>query len=224
MEGGLSLTLVFVILTVISSYQAFGDPGLRAKLLFIPTKIKYQKEYYRLLSHGFIHADWMHLILNMFVLYMFGSIVEDVMVTYFGEMTGRLLYLLIYVLGLVAASLPDYVIHQDNYGYSALGASGTVSGIMLIYTFFNPWGGLCLFLLIPMPAIIASTLYLIYSSQMAKKGRDNIGHNAHFYGAIFGLVAIVAFSFALQPVAIDIAIELFFMGPDWSEYQCRPAF
>lgn len=188
----MSITLILVIVTGLISYQAFNDPGLKAKLLHRPVAEHRNKEYYRLLTHGFIHADFMHLGINMYVLYLFGEFVETKFVYTFGALQGRMVYLLMYLLTIVAASLPTHFKHKDNAYYSALGASGATSGIIFAFALFNPWNILLLFFIIPCPAIVAAVLYLVYSSWASKNAQDNIGHDAHFWGAVFGFVFTIA--------------------------------
>ncbi len=181
------ITLAIIILTIITSYQAFVNPETKYKLIFNANIIKERKEWYRFWSHGLIHADWIHLGLNMFVLYEFGRIIELAFKQYFGLM-GSAYYLLLYGLGLAAASLYSYFQHQNNYGYNALGASGAVSGIVFAFILLLPTQTLLLFMVIPMPAIVLGVLYLGYSHYMSQRGNDNIGHDAHFWGAVWGIV------------------------------------
>ena len=215
------VTLALLIVTIITSYQAMNNYELKYKLIFNAVDIQQKKEWYRFWSHGLIHADWIHLAVNMFVLYEFGHVVEmifnggykglamtshgvfpipnymNVNTFYnfdFGIM-GSLFYLLLYGLGLAAASLYSFFKHRHNYGYSALGASGAVSGIVFAYILFLPTQLLYLFGIVPMPAIVMGVAYLIYSHVMAKRGRDNVGHDAHFWGAVWGFV----FTAALRP-------------------------
>ena len=191
----MSITLIIIILTSLVSYQAFNDGNLKSRLLHRPYLEHHSKEYYRLLSHGFIHADMTHLIINMFVLYMFGEYVEETFSAIFGPIKGRVFYILLYILTIIAASLPTHAKHKDNSYYAALGASGATSGVLFAFILFNPWSTLYLFFVIPCPAIIAAILYLVYSSWASKNSKDNIGHDAHFYGAIFGFL----FTIALNP-------------------------
>lgn len=191
----MSITVIIIAITCLVSYQAFNDGNLKSKLLHRPYVEHHQKEYYRLLSHGFIHADMTHLLINMYVLYIFGEYVEQTFVTLFGGMKGRIFYILMYLLTIIAASLPTHMKHKDNSYYAALGASGATSGILFSFILFNPWTTLLLFFIIPCPAIFAAILYLVYSSWASKNSRDNIGHDAHFFGAIFGFL----FTIALNP-------------------------
>jgi membrane associated rhomboid family serine protease len=128
----------------------------------------------------------MHLAVNLFVLFGFGISVELAYKTLFGSMMGGVYYLLLYVLGLAASSIFDYFKHRNNYGYNAVGASGAVSSVLFAAILFSPTSILLLYGIIPIPAVIGGALYLGYSYYMGRKGTDNIGHDAHFWGAVWG--------------------------------------
>jgi len=168
----MSITLILIIVTGLISYQAFNDPGLKAKLLHRPVAEHRNKEYYRLLTHGFIHADFMHLGINMFVLYQFGEFVETMFVYTFGTLQGRMVYLLMYLTTIVAASLPTHFKHKDNAYYSALGASGATSGVIFAFALFKPWAMLGIFFIIPCPAIVAAVLYLVEKNKRSSQSLD----------------------------------------------------
>lgn len=209
-SASMSVTLILVIVTCLISYQATNNPSMLAQLVHSPYREKNNKEYYRMLTSGFIHSPrtWAHLAINMLVLYQFGEIVENVFVQFSGPMVGRINYLLLYLLTIVLASLPSYFRHQDNYGYSALGASGAVSGIMCIFALLLPWDILLLFFIIPCPAIIALVLYLVYSQWADRNQNDNIGHDAHFFGALIGgLIAILLYPQIVQIFLVSLVNE-----------------
>lgn len=185
------VTLITVVLTVFVSYRAFNNRGLLSQLLFHPNSIaqNFNANSYRFLTSGFVHRDWIHLLFNMFVFFEFGKLVEQSYVAYF-DVGGRTLYVLMYLAGIVAGSLPSYIRHRDNPGYAALGASGAVSGIVLAFIFFQPLAPLR-FLFFPffdIPAIVLGIGYLMYSSYMSRRGGDGVAHDAHLYGALFGFV------------------------------------
>lgn len=186
------ITYVILAITVFISYKAFEDYSLKRKFLFTPYLIKHNQEWYRMFSHGVIHADWTHLLLNAFVLYSFGTVVETMFFYEYGPTQGRINYLLLYVGGIVVSVLYSFAKHQDNPGYNALGASGAVSAVLYSSIIMNPNATLGLYMIIPIRAWIFGLLYLGYSHYMAKKGMDNIGHDAHIGGALFG-VAITIF-------------------------------
>jgi len=191
----ISVTQILVGLTVLISIGAFNNRELYGKLLHSPYVEVREKDYYRFLSSGFIHADWMHLGINMFVLWQFGGIVEAYYKNGFGPQMGGIYYLALYLGSIIFGALPSFYKHKDNPSYRAIGASGGVSGITFAYVVFLPWENIYLYALIGIPAIIAAILYLGYSSYAAKKNNDNIGHDAHFYGAVFGFI----FTLAINP-------------------------
>lgn len=216
----MSITLLLIALTSIISWRAFEDPELRAKMIFHPVTVKNRNEYYRFLTHGFIHADFQHLLFNMYALYIFGSTAEtlfadgfyyynsaggtEFMEPIFGGMLGRFMYLIFYLAAIAAASQVTFMRHQDNYGYSALGASGGVSAMMWPYIFYDPWNW---FIFPPLPAIILGPLYLWYSNRMDQRGGGRVGHNAHLWGAIFGLLFYVVILIFRQPELIQWFFE-----------------
>ena len=210
MGTGFSLTLIIVILTGLISFQAFGNVSMREKLLLHPRSIRKQGEYYRFLTHGFVHADWGHLLINMYVLYVFGEQIEYAFNVIFSPALGKMLYLTLYLGAIVLSSLPAYYKHKHNPYYGALGASGGTSAIVFAYIIFGPWNW---FAFPPLPAIILGIGYLWYSSYMGKRGMDNIGHDAHFWGAVFGFVFTMTMFSIFEPSEIDRFFELLLAGP-----------
>lgn len=183
------ITLIIVAVTVITSIRAFSDQSLLHRLIFAPEYMTRSREWYRFWSHGLIHADWTHLIFNMIALYSFGMMVEDVFEQFY-SMWGRLLYLGMYLLALPLSSVFDYVKHKNNSSYLALGASGAVSAVVFASILMAPTNEIYLFLIpLPIPAWIFGPLYLLFTVYMARSGQDHIAHDAHFWGAIFGLLS-----------------------------------
>ncbi len=180
------ITIVIIIITGGISFFAFQNNVLFDKLLFNPYLVKHKKQWYRLLSHSFVHGNWMHLLINMIVLFSFGQAIEY----YFPNKLDNTIfnYLLLYFGGVIISSLPSLNKHKNNYNYNAVGASGGVSAVIFATIFFAPWTPLYLFGLIKIPGIIFGILYLAYSHFMQKKSDDNIGHEAHFAGAIYGFI------------------------------------
>ncbi len=125
----ISITLLIIAFTVIVSMQAFGNYGILDKLRHHPVRESGMREYYRLLSSGFVHADWMHLIINMFVLYNFGEMIEAYVIHLFGAAKGRVIFLLLYLLNIVLANLPTAFRHRHDPGFSSIGASGEHRGV-----------------------------------------------------------------------------------------------
>ena len=182
------MTLFIVIITAIISFLGFTNHDLFSKLIFNPYRVSHNKEYYRLFTHALLHADWIHLIVNMFVLYQFGQVLETYLkiVPNIYHLPPSLVYLIMYVSAIVISSLTTLKKYRDAFFYNAVGASGAVSAVLFACIFFDPWAKLGVFLIIPVPGIIFGVLYLWYCSFMSKRSNDNINHDAHFLGALYG--------------------------------------
>jgi membrane associated rhomboid family serine protease len=195
----MSVNLLLIILTCLISIQAFNKPGFIAELSHYPMREARDKQYYRMFTAAFVHADLFHLFVNMFVLYGFGEYLESQFSLMYGGIFGPLGYLAFYMVIAGLANLPTYIKHKDNYHYRSIGASGATSGIVFAYILFEPTSMLGLYAIIPVPAIIFGILYLFYSSYASRKGMDNIDHDAHFYGALTGLLLMLM----LKPMLIQ---------------------
>jgi len=185
------MTIIIIGITVLISIAAFNYRELFTRLQFNAYQIYHRKEWYRLLTHGFLHANYTHLIVNMLVLFFFGTAAEQWLQTM--ELDGlirfhRLIFIMFYLLSIMFASAISLFRHKDNAWYNAVGASGAVSAVLFFNIFFNPWEKIYVYALIPVPGIILGAFYLIYSQYMSKKEVDNINHDAHFLGAVFGFV------------------------------------
>ncbi|MDG2518231.1 rhomboid family intramembrane serine protease [Lysobacter soli] len=177
------LTFALIAVTVLVSWLAFERPALLDRLILWPPAIDRKKQYDRLLTHGFIHADWSHLLFNMITLYFFGRLIERVM----AELVGPLGFVLFYLSAIVIAILPTYLRHRHDPTYRSLGASGAVSAVLFAFILLQPWSLIFVFFL-PMPAILYAVMYIGYSIYMDKRGGDNINHSAHISGAIYGVL------------------------------------
>ena len=206
----MSITVILVILTGVISFQAFSNISMQQQLLFHPVSIKERGQYYRFLTYGLVHGGWGHLLINMYVLYIFGEYTEPLYHYLFGPAMGRIAYLLFYLSAIVISSVPSYFQHQDNTLYRAVGASGATSAMVFAFVLLNPWQW---FLFPPLPAVIFGVGYLWYSSYMDKKGGDNIGHNAHFWGAVYGLFFTIASIMAMKPEMMNVILERLLAGP-----------
>lgn len=184
----MSYALIIVIITVLVSLAAFNNQELLNKLMLWPKKMDTPAEYYRFISCGFIHADYIHLFFNMFALYMFGEVVQG----YYSYIGNPYLFPIMYLTGIIASSLPSYAKHKNNSYYRSLGASGGVSAVLFAYVYFAPWQIIRIWF-VPIPGIIAAIGYLAYSAYMDKKGNDNVGHDAHFWGAVYGFLFTLLF-------------------------------
>ena len=157
------------------------------KLQFNASKVVHKNEYYRLFSHGFVHANWEHLIVNMIVLFSFGRAIEMYFEYGFGRMANAY-FLILYFGGMLVSNAYALYKHRNNYYYNAVGASGAVSAVLFAAIFFEPWNKIYFFGVLPIPGIVFAGLYLAYSYYMGRKQNDNVAHDAHFLGAVFGFV------------------------------------
>lgn len=201
----LSITLIIIIITVLVSISGFNNQKIIDDLIFYPPAITKHRQWYRFFTCGFIHADVPHLLFNMFSLYLFGGRLEydpepgrvDFM-DLFGD-NGKIYYLLMYILALFVCLLPTFVRHKNNYNYRSLGASGAVSAVIFASIILHPLDRLGFYFIPPViPAYIFGALYLIISTYMGKRSRDNINHSAHIWGALFGIAYLVVLAYILH--------------------------
>lgn len=198
------ITLGIIVVTVLVSMSAMQNPALFEKLLFQPFVIQLRKEWYRFFTHALIHGGTLHLLVNMYVLYLFGGAVEQAYAELDGAIPG-LAYLTLYVGGVVLSSLPGYFKHRDDPAYRAVGASGATSAVVFSFILLNPDTKLMLiFLPIPMAAWIFGALYLGYEWYMSRKGSGRIAHDAHYFGALYG----IGFTAILVPNAVSHFIRV----------------
>lgn len=187
----MSITVIIIIITVLISISAFSNAKIMNDLIFYPPAVTNNNQYYRFITCGFIHADYAHLIFNMFSFYMFGEFVEDGFNVIFGN-TGKILYLLLYALALIVSLLPTYFKNKNNQYYRSLGASGAVSAVIFAGIMLKPDLRMGLiFLPIMIPGFVFGPLYLLVSAWLDKKGNDNINHSAHIWGALFGVAFLI---------------------------------
>jgi membrane associated rhomboid family serine protease len=187
--GIASLTLI--IASVFISYKGIKDSLFFEKYKFNVDSISIDKEYFRFIYSGFLHADWMHLIFNMVSLFLFSSMLENQL--------GPLFFVFIYFISLVGGNLFALYIHRNLGDYSAIGASGAVSGIIFASIALYPGLGIG-FIILPLsiPSWIYGILFIAYSIYGIKTKRNNIGHEAHLGGAIIGLLTALI----IKPSAI----------------------
>ncbi|MFT3827839.1 MAG: rhomboid family intramembrane serine protease [Chitinophagaceae bacterium] len=187
----ITITLIIIIITVLVSISAFSNEKIMNDLIFYPPAVTYDKQWYRFFTCGFIHADFAHLIFNMYALYLFGSGVEKYFEYIFGA-KGRILYLLLYVTSLFVCLLPTYAKHKEDGYYRSLGASGAVSAVIFASILLDPVRGIgIIFIPIYIPGFIFGAIYLVGSSLLDKRGGGNINHSAHIWGALYGIAFLV---------------------------------
>lgn len=199
------ITYLIIGITVLLSVVCFGNRQLFERLSLRPYRVVEAREWYRLVTHGFVHADGMHLFVNMFTFWSFGQYIESA----FGFLGfGAWAFPVLYFGGMIAASIHDVVRHRRDAWYSSIGASGAVSAVLFCAIFFAPWEKILLFAAVPIPGILFGALYLVYCQYMARRGGDNINHNAHFYGAVFGFL----FPILLDPHLFRVFMHLLTRG------------
>jgi membrane associated rhomboid family serine protease len=184
----LSITLAIIAVTVLVSWRAFNDRALLERLILWPPALARKHQYERLLTHGFIHADWVHLAFNMITLFSFGRMLEGIL----AQWIGRGGFLLFYLSAIVIAILPTWLRHRNDANYSSLGASGGVSAVLFAFILFDPWSSLIIFPIpLPIPAFLFALLYVGYSIWMDRRGGGNVNHSAHLFGAAYGVLFVL---------------------------------
>ncbi len=183
---GLSTTIILIIVNAIFTYMGFQDQHLFEKYKFSVGGIN-RGEYYRMISGAFLHADWNHFFFNMLTLYFFGGYVES----YIGTTN----FLLVYFGGLLLGHYLAYHLHKNDDWYAAIGNSAAVNAVVFSAIALEPMMKLYLFFAIPIPGIIFAIGYLYYTSMGTQSQTSNIGHEAHFGGAIAGVALTILLDF-----------------------------
>ena len=206
------VTYIIIGVTAAISIWCFSNRELKYKLTFSPYSARHQKKWYNVVTHAFVHADYIHLIFNLFVLYSFGFQksafadygLEADFIRFFGKF-GQFWFVLLYLGGILFATVPAFYKHSDNPNYLAVGASGAVSAVLFSSIILHPFESLQFIFLpgVPIYFIIFGVLYLAYEIYMSKRGKDNIAHDAHFSGAIFGII----FTFVIRPESVKELFE-----------------
>ena len=191
----MSSNLVIIAITCVVSIMAFSNSRLMQDLILWPPAITRDKQYYRLLSYGLLHADPMHLFFNMFTLYFFGRAMEPL----YTMVLGPFGFVIFYCGGLIASILPSYLRNRGNSRYRSLGASGAVSATLFAFILLQPWAKILVFV-VPMPAILFAILYIVYEYWQERQALDNVNHGAHLWGAAYG----VLFTIVMEPRVIGV--------------------
>jgi membrane associated rhomboid family serine protease len=197
----MGIHLIVIVVVVLISIIGFSNRDMMYRMQFNAWEIIHRRRYHKLFSHGLVHADWGHLLINMFVLFSFGGAFVNLFNNYLG-MNGNLLFLLLFVSALPISSFYSLSKEKNNPHYNALGASGVVMAIVFACILLQPLSTIYVFIL-PVPAVIFGGVYLVYSKYMSGQNRDNIGHDAHFWGALYGFFFPALFNPQL--------LKLFFM-------------
>ena len=189
--------LILIGLTVAVSAYAWSNRDLMEAWIMEPYVIARNGQWYRFLTSGFLHADWSHLLFNMFAFYSFSRVVLATLAEGYGTSAGLGLFLLLYLGGIIVSDVPTYFKHRDERNYRSLGASGGVASVLfasiLLFPVNTNGGGIIIFPIpIPIQPYVFGFLYLAYSWYMGRRRGDNVNHDAHFYGALYGVLLIVA--------------------------------
>jgi membrane associated rhomboid family serine protease len=182
-------SLIFVF-TLITSIYAFSHQDVLEKFMLHPYSVNRGQRIYTILTSGLIHKDWMHLFFNMFTFSFFGFQLEKILVSVSGW--GHIQFALIYFMSLILSDIGTLIKQKNNYNYHSLGASGAICGVLFSAILFQPTSYIGVFF-IPIPAVIFGPLFLFYCVWAAKAGgRDGVNHDAHFYGALVGVILTIA--------------------------------
>lgn len=198
-------TSIIIIVTCAISYFAWQNRNIMERLIFWSPAIK-QGQIERFVTHGFIHADAMHLLFNMFTFYFFGAVIES----FYRQYLGGAGFVVFYLGAIVAAMIPSYLQHKNDRQYMSLGASGAVSAVLFAFILFYPWELIYIFGVIPIPAILFVGAYVWYSIKAHHQNNDNINHSAHLYGGLFGVVMTIV----VEPRIIKVFFHQL-LNPSW---------
>jgi membrane associated rhomboid family serine protease len=175
---------ILLVVTIVLSLIAFYNDKLYSEFMLHPYSVARGHNVWTVITSGFIHRDWMHLFFNMFSFFAFAFQLEITL--------GHWQFGLLYMASLILSDLPTISKHRDDYGYHSLGASGAISAVVFSFIMFNPMAELQIFPIpFPIKAIIFGVLYLVYCAYASKQSRDTINHDAHFYGALSGVMITI---------------------------------
>lgn len=201
------MEITYILMAVIGlvTYYAWQRPEWHKRLMLNPYNVVKHKQYYQLITSGFVHNNGMHLLLNLFTLYFFGLAIEQIFYSYFGQL-GLALYVLLFITAIIVANIPTTIKHRENPGYNSLGASGGVSALVMAFILFDPIRDLCLYAIICLPGYILGGLFIAYSIIMSKRNMDNINHDAHLFGALYGVI----FTLLIRPSVLSSFVDVIF--------------
>lgn len=194
----MNTTLVIIAITCVVSFVAFSNNQLMERLILWPPAISRDRQYYRLLTYGLIHAGPGHLIFNMITLFFFGGAMERQYTQYLGPLG----FAVFYAGGLLVSILPTFLDNRNNPHYRSLGASGAVSAVLFAFILIQPWATIYVYFF-PVPAIVFAVLYVAYSVYMDQRSTENVNHSAHLWGAAYG----VAFTAIMEPRLLSLFLS-----------------
>lgn len=198
----MSITIILIGITVTISFYSFNKHELLQRLMLNPYLVKTQGQYFRFITSGFIHKDHSHLLWNMFSFYFFGTAVEYYFNSLFGK-SGVYYYVILYLSAIVISDIPTYLKQKNNSNYNALGASGGIGAVIFVFILLQPLQSICLYFALCMPGFVFGAGYMAYTYYQGRKSNDNISHDAHLYGALYGLL----FCVAIYPASLPLFYE-----------------
>jgi len=200
----MSQTLILIIIIGIISYIAWQQPVRMQRWILNPYRAFHNKEYFRFITSGFIHANWGHLGFNLFTLYFFGRNVEYTFIQLLGSVGGIITFWIFFITAVIVSDIPSFIKYRNIPNYNSLGASGGVSAFVFCSIVFYPMQPIyIMFIPIGIPGFILGGLYLLYSYYQGKNMGENINHDAHLFGALYG----VLFTVILFPRTISLFFE-----------------
>jgi membrane associated rhomboid family serine protease len=184
-------SIIFLI-TIVTSLYAFSNPEIYGKFMLHPYSVSRGERLYSIITSGLIHKDWMHLIVNMFSYYFFAFQLEKIFAA--NSPWGHVQFGVLYVVSIILSDISSIVKHKEHFWYNSLGASGAVCAVLFSYILFNPLSPIYLmFIPIGIPAVIFGFMFLGYCWYAARNSQDAINHDAHFYGALTGVLLTLIF-------------------------------
>lgn len=201
----ISITNILIAINVILFFITETNKLFLAKTIMWPYYVKRNNEFYRFVTSGFLHANFMHLFFNMFTLYYFGNNIEMILKS--NGMGNGTTYIILYFGAIIVSDLPSYLKNKDVFEYRSLGASGAVSAVVFATILFSPWSSIYLYAYIKISATVYAVLFIAYCIYMGKKAEDNINHDAHLWGAIFGLSFTLLIVYVMRPDLIGYILE-----------------
>ena len=187
---------ILFIITIVLSLIAFYNEKIYGEFMLHPYSIARGQRVWTIITSGFIHRDWMHLFFNMFSFYFFAFQLEGIL--------GHWQFGLLYMASLILSDLPTISKHKEDYWYHSLGASGAISAVVFSFILFNPKASLFIFPIpIPIWAIVYGVIYLVYCAYASKQSNDSINHDAHFFGALSGIMITILLYHEVVPLFLS---------------------
>lgn len=192
MEPQIYSTYILLGIMAIMSFTGFNNRDFMEKYLFSPYLVKHEKEYYRFITHAFLHADFGHLFFNGFTVFYFGKYFELYLYNFYGPLVGEIVFWAFVIASMFASSSISYFRHKNNPNYRSLGLSGVASAILFAMIMLDPGMKIgFMFIPIPITAWIFGLIYLAFEIYSDRNRKTNIAHDAHISGAVFGIIFIL---------------------------------